>query len=180
MSLMKLRKTFAAALAALTLTATAPLALADAHKGPITISHGWTRATPPSAPSGGGFIDITNAGPNDDRLIAVKSPVAGRVELHEMTMKDGVMTMREKAGGIPVPAGQTVSLAPGGLHIMFMKLNGPFKQGDMVPVTLTFEKAGDISMDLKVEKIGAKGMAGHDGMKMDHSKMDHSKMPKAN
>lgn len=165
-------------LTAAMITLGSPLALAEtAHKSDILIENTWTRATPPAARSGGGFAVITNKGDHDDRLIAVTSPAADRVELHQMSMKDGVMIMREQENGIEVPAGQSVELAPGGLHIMFMKLKGPFEKGKFVPVTLTFEKAGDIPLDLKVEKIGAKGMSSSmDHSTVDHSDMDHSKM----
>ncbi|WP_417685220.1 copper chaperone PCu(A)C [Roseibium sp.] len=154
---MKLLKTLAAA-AMMSLVASSSFA-SDVAKGDITVSKTWTRATPPKAMAGGGFAEITNSGSEDDRLVAASSPAAGRVELHEMAVNDGVMKMRQLENGIEVPAGQTVALQPGGLHIMFMALNGPFKEGETVPVTLTFEKAGEVEIDLKVEKIGAKGMA---------------------
>ncbi|NVK35487.1 MAG: copper chaperone PCu(A)C [Rhodobacteraceae bacterium] len=168
---MTILKSLAAA-AAISLFAAAPLA-AETMLGDLTLDHAWTRATPPNAMAGGGFVEITNNGSEDDRLVSASSPTAGRVELHEMAVKEGVMVMREKEGGILVPAGETVALKPGGLHIMFMKLKGGFKQDTKVPVTLTFEKAGDVTIDLAVEKIGAKGM---DHSKMDHGEMDHSKM----
>lgn len=149
---------------------------ADVVKGDISIANSWTRATPPRAMAGGGFAEITNSGTEDDRLVAASSPAAGRVELHEMSVADGVMVMREKDGGIAVPAGETVALKPGGLHIMFMELAGPFKQGDTVPVTLTFEKAGAVDVELSVEKIGAKGMGSMAHGNMDHGKMGHGNM----
>lgn len=151
--------------------------------GDLSITKAWTRATPPRAMAGGGFVEITNHGATDDRLISASSPVAGRVELHDMSIKDGVMVMREKEGGIEIPAGQSVALQPGGLHIMFMELKGGFKAGAHVPVTLTFEKAGEIQLDLEVAKMGAKEMdhshMDHGNMKdgeMDHSKMGHGNM----
>ncbi|MEJ8473406.1 copper chaperone PCu(A)C [Roseibium algae] len=166
-------KTLAAA-AMMSLVATASYADHASH-GHISVTDTWTRATPPKAMSGGGFAKISNGGSEDDRLIAVSSPAASRVELHEMVVSDGVMKMRQMENGIEVPAGETVSLQPGGLHIMFMKLAGPFKEGETVPVTLTFEKAGDVSINLAIEKLGAKGM---DHGAMDHSKMDHGDMAK--
>ena len=78
-----------------------------------------------------------------------------------MAVQDGVMKMREMAEGIEVPAGGTLELKPGGYHMMFLELAGPFKEGESVPVTLTFEKAGAVEVSLKVEKMGAKGMSGH-------------------
>ena len=144
----------------------------DIVKGDLTISKTWTRATPPKARNGGGFAEIKNTGSKADRLIAAASPAAKKVELHEMTVTDGIMKMREMEDGIDVPAGETVALKPGGLHIMFMGLNEPFKEGGTVPVVLTFEKAGDVEIVLDVNKMGAKGMAQGD--------MDHGKMKKDN
>ncbi|PVB62986.1 copper chaperone PCu(A)C [Labrenzia sp. 011] len=173
---MKLWTSIAAA-TALTVFSLSALA-ADYKVGDLTITSAWTRATPPKAKAGGGFIEITNNGTEDDRLIAAASDVAGKVELHEMAVTDGVMTMREKENGIEIPAGETVALQPGGLHIMFMGLNQPFKEGTTVPVVLTFETAGDVAVELDVAKMGAKSMKGGHGDhgKMGHGKMDHSKM----
>lgn len=153
---MKLWKSLAAA-TALTLVSLSALAQ-DYTVGDLTLTHAWTRATPPKAKAGGGFVEITNNGSEDDRLIAVSSDVAGKVELHEMAVTDGVMKMREMENGIEVPAGETVTLQPGGLHIMFMGLNQSFEEGTMVPVVLTFEKAGDVAVELAVAKMGAKSM----------------------
>lgn len=165
---MKLLKTLAAA-AMLAVVASAAQA-EDVTLGDLTLSKTWTRATPPKAMAGGGFVEITNSGTEADRLIAASSAAAKKVELHEMAVTDGVMVMRQKEGGIEVPAGETIALKPGGLHIMFMGLNAPFKEGTEVPVVLTFEKAGDVEIKLAVEKMGAKGM--------DHGKMGHGDMKK--
>lgn len=118
--------------------------------GDLQISGAFAKAMLPGQPVGGGFFTIRNNGKTDDRLVSISSPNAGEVELHEMAMQDNVMKMRELKDGIPVPAGGTVTLAPGGLHLMFQKVKAPFKQGDSVPVTLTFEKAGKIDLTLKV------------------------------
>lgn len=162
----------AAAAAALTLVAFSASAH-DYKVGDLTLNHPWTRATPPNAKAGGGFVEITNAGSEDDRLIAASSGTSAKVELHEMAVIDGIMKMREMEGGIEIPAGETVALKPGGLHIMFMGLKDSFKEGTTVPVVLTFEKAGDVAVDLAVAKMGAKTM---DGGKMDHGSMDHGDM----
>ncbi|POF34834.1 copper chaperone PCu(A)C [Roseibium marinum] len=167
---MKLWTSIAAA-AALTLVSLSALA-ADYTAGDLTITGPWTRATPPRAKAGGGFIEVINNGAEADRLIAAASDVAGKVELHEMAVTDGVMTMREMEAGIDIPAGETVALQPGGLHIMFMGLNQPFKEGTKVPVVLTFEKAGDVAIELDVAAMGAKSMdGGHAG----HGKMKNGK-----
>jgi copper(I)-binding protein len=145
--------------------------------GDITVSSPWTRATPPRARAGGGFAKIVNAG-GEDRLVSASANVSKRTELHEMTVADGVMKMREMADGIPVPAGGTLELKPGSYHVMFFDLTGPLKEGENVPVTLTFEKAGEVTLDFKVERIGAKGPehGEHAGGEMDHGTMDHGTM----
>lgn len=152
----------------------------DYTVGDLSLSQAWTRATPPKAKAGGGFVEIVNGGSQDDRLIAVSSDVAAKVELHEMAVTDGIMKMRELENGIAIPAGETVALKPGGLHIMFMGLNRSFEEGSKVPVVLTFENAGDVAVDLDVAKMGAKSPAGgmdHGSMNHDgsgHGSMDHS------
>jgi copper(I)-binding protein len=124
--------------------------------GNLAISGGFSRATLPNAPVGGGFLTITNNGAAEDRLISATSPAAGDVQLHEMAMEGDVMKMRELPEGIPVPAGETVTLQPGGLHLMLMQLTGPLVEGTSFPVTLTFEKAGAVTVDLNVLSSGAK------------------------
>jgi len=149
-----------------------PAAAHEVTAGSLTITDLWTRATPPKAATGGGFMTIANKGPDADRLVGAESPLAGKTELHEMAVKDGVMTMRPLADGIAIPAGGTVTLAPGGLHIMFMELKEPFAEGGKVPVTLTFEKAGKVETFLHVKAVGASKDGGqdHDAMKTDHGK----------
>jgi copper(I)-binding protein len=121
----------------------------------LEISQPWARATPPSAPAGGGFLKITNTGSTPDRLVSASSPVADLVQVHEMKMDGSVMRMREVEKGLEIPAGGSVTLAPGGYHLMMMGLKAPFKQGASVPVTLVFEKAGKIDVELTVEAMGA-------------------------
>jgi hypothetical protein len=144
---------------ALTLVSLPALAK-DYKAGDLTVSQAWTRATPPKAKAGGGFVEIVNSGAEDDRLVAASSDVAAKVELHEMSVTDGVMKMREMEDGIAIPAGETVALKPGGLHIMFMGLKQSFEEGSTVPVVLTFEKAGEVAVDLPVARMGAKSPAG--------------------
>lgn len=158
------RHSIRAALVALTLIggglAGAPLlggaTAAEVIVGDIVIAGAFSRATLPNAPVGGGFLTLTNKGMTDDRLIAAASPVAGVMQLHEMKMEGDVMKMAELANGIPVPAGETVTLAPGGLHLMFMQLKEPLVEGTQVPVTLTFERAGTVEVLLDVQAFGAK------------------------
>ncbi|WP_420411825.1 copper chaperone PCu(A)C [Roseibium sp.] len=171
---MKLLTSLAAA-AALSLVSLTAIA-SDYKAGDLMLSKAWTRATPPKAKAGGGFVEIMNMGSEADRLVAAKSDVAKKTELHEMAVTDGVMKMREMEGGIEVPAGETVTLKPGGLHIMFMGLNQSFEEGSKVPVVLTFEKAGDVTVELDVAKMGAKAMkhGDHDHGGHDHGKKKHN------
>jgi len=118
--------------------------------GELELSQASTKAMLPGQPVGGGFVTIRNTGTSDDRLVSVSSPLAGRAEIHEMAMANDVMKMRKLNDGIVVPAGQTVELSPGGLHFMFFNVKKPFAEGDKVPVTLTFEKAGEVSIELPV------------------------------
>ena len=153
--------------------------------GDLAIKGFWARAMLPGQPVAGGFLSVTNEGATDDRLVSASSPKAGRMELHEMAMKEEVMVMREVAGGIAIAAGTTVELAPGGLHIMFMDVKEQFKVGDLVPVTLTFEKAGTVELIMPVMARDAGGdSAAHDhskmhGAKTDHAQIDMSSMPDA-
>lgn len=125
------------------------------HLGDINISLPFTRATLPNAPVGGGFLTIENTGTEADRLVSATSTVAGDTQIHEMAMEGDVMKMRQLTEGLEIPAGETVVLAPGGFHIMFMGLNQPFVEGQTVAVTLTFEKAGSVEVLLPVEATAA-------------------------
>ncbi|MBY5519208.1 copper chaperone PCu(A)C [Rhizobium leguminosarum] len=123
--------------------------------GDLEISGGFAKAMLPGQPVGGGFFTVKNNGQADDRLVSVSSPAAGEVQIHEMVTKDNVMRMRQLKDGIAIAAGETVKLEPGNLHLMFQKVKSPFKQGDTVPVTLTFEKAGKV--DLVLQVLSAQG-----------------------
>ncbi len=158
---MQLVKSLAFA-AAFTLS-TLPALAHDITLGALTISNAWTRATPPNAPTGGGFLTIVNNGSEDDRLISASAGFFAKAEMHEMSVVDNVMTMREQEGGIPIPAGATVEFRPGAFHVMFMGLKEPLKQGETVSVTLIFEKAGSIEVPFIVEKIGARGPSENHG-----------------
>jgi copper(I)-binding protein len=144
----------------LVLSWTASASAQDYKLGALEIATPWTRATPATAKSGGGFVTITNKGTSPDRLIAARSQASLKVEIHEMKMDGQVMRMRELANGLEIPAGATVTLKPGSFHIMFMELKSPLTKDAKVPVTLVFEKAGSIDVDFKVEAIGAAG-GGH-------------------
>jgi len=140
------------------------VAAAQAHDyklGALEIGHPWARATAPTAPAGGGFLTVHNTGSTPDRLVSVSSPAANLIQIHEMKMEGAVMRMRELDHGMEIPAGATVTLSPGGFHLMMMGLKGPLVQGTRVPVTLVFEKAGRIDVELDVESMGAT-QPGHD------------------
>ena len=123
--------------------------------GMLEISGGFSRATLPNAPVGAGYLTITNKGAEDDTLVSASSPIAGKTQIHEMKMEGDVMKMNEVEGGLVIPAGQSVMLAPGSFHIMFMDLKEPLVENAMVPVTLTFEKAGPIEIQLVVGSVNA-------------------------
>ncbi|MGN6468570.1 MAG: copper chaperone PCu(A)C [Rhizobiaceae bacterium] len=136
--------------------------------GDLEISGVWTRAMLPGQPTGGGYFTVTNHGKSADRLLSVSTPVAGRAEIHSMAMKDNVMVMRPVEGGLEIPAGGTVELKPGHLHLMFMEVKEPFRKGETIPLTLEFEKAGKVDVQMPVEAPNAKGAPGT----MDHMKMN--------
>lgn len=111
----------------------------------ITIEDPWAGTTNPGATVAAGYVTLRNAGAQADRLVSATSPRAGRVELHEMRMDHGVMRMRP-VEGVAVPPGGEAVLQPGGLHIMFIEIDAQFVQGQRIPVTLRFERAGDVSI----------------------------------
>jgi copper(I)-binding protein len=157
----------------------APAAAEDVRVGDLVITGAWSRATPGGAKVAGGYLTIENKGAAPDRLIGGSADVAGKVEVHEMGMNNGVMTMRPLQGGLTIEPGKTVKLAPGGYHLMMLDLKTPLKQGDKVPVTLEFEKAGKVTLSLDVQGVGAQAPAGADksGGHMDMKKTpDHSGM----
>ena len=141
--------------------------------GSIEVSEAWTRQTPPRARAGGAYARITNTGDESDTLIAASAPFAGRIEIHEMAVTDGVMTMRELEDGLPIPPGETVELRPGSFHVMLLDMTEPPTEGGTVPLTLVFERAGGVTVDLPVAAIGATSLSGESGGMMDHGSMDH-------
>jgi len=133
--------------------------------GPLSIQHPWSRETAVGQAVGGGFLTIANSGAREDRLLSGTTPVAAEVQLHTMTMDGGVMRMRQVTGGIAIPAKGAVELKPGGYHIMFMGLKRQLRQGERVPVTLRFQRAGNVTVQFVVQPVGATGPmeAGHAG-----------------
>ena len=150
----------------------APAGAQDVKAGDLVITQAWSRATPGGARIAGGYLTIVNKGAAADRLVGGSADVAGKLEVHEMTMNNGVMTMRPLDKGLVIEPGKTARLAPGGYHLMLMDLKGPLKQGDKLPVTLEFEKAGKVKLAFDVQAVGAKGPGageGHSGGHDSHS-----------
>lgn len=158
-----LRTYLCGALGAAALMATPTLAPAEATKtfkaGPITIEAPWSRATPGGAQVAGGFMRITNGGAEPDRLVGGTMPLAARFQVHEMSMADNVMRMRELDNGLAIKPGETVELKPGGYHVMFLDLKGSLKEGETVKGTLVFEKAGTVEVEYAVRSVGARSDA---------------------
>ena len=140
----------------------APAAAQEIRAGDLVITQVWSRATPGGAKIAGGYLTIENKGTAPDRLIGGSGDFAGKVEVHEMAMNNGVMTMRSLDKGLAIEPGKTVKLAPGGYHLMLMDLKSPLKQGEKVPLVLEFEKAGKVNLSLEVQGVGAQAPAGAD------------------
>jgi periplasmic copper chaperone A len=150
-----------------------PARAQEVKLGDLVISQAWSRATPGGAKVASGYLTIENKGSAPDRLLGGSTDAAGKVGMHEMATVNGVMTMRSLDGGLALPPGTAVKLAPSGQHFMLTDLKRPLKQGESVSITLKFEKAGTIVVPFNVLGVGAPGPDA--GMKpaegMDHGKM---------
>lgn len=160
MTIMNLRSIFTL-IAALSLSASFPAHAQSYKAGDISIDQAFARATVPHQPSGGAYLTIENHGKTADRLVSASSPVARSVEIHTMTMEGNIMKMRE-AGSLEIKPSERVVMQPGqGYHLMMMGLKEPLKAGGTFPVTLTFEKAGTLQLQVKVQdKALANGSSG--------------------
>lgn len=138
---------FAAACGAPTGTQQAPAAL--------EVQDAWAAPTPGGVDVSAGYLTIVNDSGADDRLMSATSPRAERVEVHDMNFEGSVMRMRPVEGGLAVPAGTMVALEPGGQHLMFHGVRAPFAEGERIPVTLTFAQAGEVSVEMPVQRAGA-------------------------
>ena len=145
-----------AAGAALSLLAT-PLVARGRHAATLHLAEPWTRPTPPAAPAGAGYLTITNTGSEPDRLLGGTSPAVREVQIHQMKLMDGIMRMRPVAGGLVIPAGGSVRLAPGGYHIMLIGPKRPFVAGATVPATLRFARAGTVKVAFAVRTTAPDG-----------------------
>ena len=146
----------------------APVSAHEEKTANITLVHPWSRPAP-QGQNGVIYLDIRNDGTSDDRLIGVSTPLAKKVEFHRSTMEDGIHRM-EKVESIVVPAGGAVELAPGGLHVMLIGLKFMLMEEETIPVTFTFQRAGDVTTGVSVETRGGGGgdQSGHSGHGEDH------------
>src|SRR4051794_5115821 len=127
----------------------------DIVAGNLVITQAWSRATPGGAQVAGGYLTIENKGSVPDRLVSGSTEAARKLEIHEMALANGVMTMRPMDGGLMIEPGKTVKFAPGGRHLMLVELAAPLREGELVPVSLNFELAGKVAVALAVQGIGA-------------------------
>lgn len=127
----------------------------DYNVGPIQITAPWARATPKGASSGAAYMTITNTGKTPDKVSCVSSDVSAQCQIHTMTMDNGVMQMRPVEGGLEIKPGETVTLKPGGLHVMLVNLKHPLEQGNTVKATLKFDTAGSVDVEYPIAAIGA-------------------------
>ena len=138
--------------------------LAHSYKvGDVDIGHPWTFNTPPGAKVGSAFLTLTS-GKTDDKLVRAESPIAGKTEIHTHVNENGVMRMRA-ISHIEIGAGKSVELKPGGFHIMLFDLKQPIIKGEKFPITLTFEKAGQVQVEVAVEDRSAAKHSDHAGHK---------------
>jgi copper(I)-binding protein len=129
---------------------------AVAASNQVVVEKAWARATPKMAVTGGGYLTVTNHGPGEDRLLEVTSPVAEKIQFHAMAIDNGVAKMTRLLT-IELHPGVPVVFKPGGIHMMLLGLNHQLKEGETVPLTLTFEKAEAIEVDARVLGFGATG-----------------------
>ncbi len=120
----------------------------------LRVENAWAAPTPGGVDVSAGYLTLVNGTASEDALVAVSSPRAERVEVHEMTMQGGVMQMRA-AARLAIPAGESIELAPSGRHLMFYGVAAPFAEGETIPIRLSFEHAGDIDVSLPVRRPGA-------------------------
>jgi len=143
------------ALAALLIGFVAPAIAQGTSNTTITIEQPWSRATPAGAMTGAVYMTLDNKSGTLDRLTGASSDVADKLQIHEMKVENGVMQMREVRDGLPIPVGGSVVFKPGSYHVMLIGLKKPLTAGEKFSMTLTFEKAGNISVTVPVQAMGA-------------------------
>ena len=159
------------ALAALLTSFVAPALAQGTGNTAITVEQPWARATSSGAKTGAVYMTLDNKSGTADRLTGASSDVADKLQIHEMKVENGVMQMRQIAGGLAIPANGSVVLKPGSYHVMLIGLKKPLTPGDKFPLTLSFEKAGNISVTIPVQAMGAtqdKGSMGNMGGMQDN------------
>jgi copper(I)-binding protein len=151
------------AVTAILLTVAAAISFArgeEAVSGTLVVTRAWARATPPGASVGAAYLTIENRGRNDERLVGITSPAAPSVVIHETVEEAGVARMRPLDAPV-IPAGQTLAMQPGGIHIMLMGLSAPLKEGERLPLTLTFGSAGALTVEAEIAPIGSESPTEH-------------------
>ena len=139
---------------------TASAIAAEVRVGDLKVAEAWTRATPGGAKVAAGYLTITNLGTEMDVLVSGSFEKSARVEVHEMKIENDIMRMREMADGLEIKPGATVTLKPGGYHLMFMGLSERLSEGDTVTGTVTFKRAGTVKLRFPVRSIAAQS-SGH-------------------
>ena len=162
-----LKKLAASALIACSTLIATPALAHDYSNENVPIDHPWSRPTPPGVPVGVGYMAITNHSDKDITFTSATTPRAKNVSIHESAMKDGTMTMRPLKDGLTIPAGDTVELKPHSYHLMLEELEAPLKEGESIPLTVTFEGAEAMEIELEVAPLDGE-------MKMEGDGMDHS------
>ncbi|RJG40508.1 copper chaperone PCu(A)C [Mesorhizobium sp. DCY119] len=151
-------------LAALALLALDGGALAHGYKaGSISIEHPFANATPPAATRGAAYMKLANQGAEDDALVSATGAVADKIEIHQTTVADGVVSMRPVPDGLTVPAGAHVDLTVGSYHLMLIGLKQPLVAGQRIPIVLSFRHAGDVAVELAVEAPKDQAAGAHAG-----------------
>ncbi|MFG6157332.1 copper chaperone PCu(A)C [Halomonas sp. 1390] len=140
-----------------------PLLGAVAQADSLTVEGAHVRAVPPGSPTTAAFMTLSNPGETDLALVGGSSPLAGRLELHNHVMVDGVMQMR-RVEAIPLPAGETVRLAPGGWHLMMFELAASPAEGERVELTLTLDSGEAITLEAPVQRVQPMEMSDPEAM----------------
>ena len=155
----------AAALVAAVVVYSMVSSVSHAHEytaGPLRIEEPWSRESPPGTSVGFGYMRVTNTGERPDRLVAGRSPLAEDVRFHRtVRQEDGTTKMVRQKDGVAIPAGATIKFEPGGYHVMLIGLQRPVGPEKPVPLTVRFERAGEVEMNLAVQPLGATGPPAH-------------------
>lgn len=149
------------ALSSLLVLSTSAAFAADYQIGDLTISDPWSRALPPNAPAGAAYFTVSNHGQGQDRLVGAASDIAGKTELHAH-IKSGEMMRMQKIDAVDIPAGGEATFAPGGNHVMLFGLKRPLRDGEQFPLTLEFEKAGKVRVEVPVRADAQGDMQHHE------------------